>query len=201
MPLSASSVKSQKEAYCARHAGASIMKNRARLRNARGKMPRESGRASRTDMTELEVSIHDEIVSAMKRRDGSSLVPLRMLKAAVDNARIERGRDEPFSEEDVFAVIRRLVKQRKESADQFAAGGAHDRAQEEIREAELLSVFLPAPMDDEKIASVIRLVINETGAKGPSDMGRVMGRAMSELKGRVEGEKVRDIVMDILRSL
>lgn len=152
-------------------------------------------------MIELEVRIHDEIVAAMKRRDQASLIPLRMLKAAVDNARIERGRDAPFSEDDVFAVIRRLVKQRKESADQFAAGGAHDRAQEEIREAELLSVFLPAPMDDEKIASIVRLVIEETGAHGPSDIGRVMGRSMSELKGRAEGDRVREIVSGILGSL
>lgn len=152
-------------------------------------------------MTELEVRIHDEIVAAMKRRDKVSLVPLRMLKAAIDNARIERGRDAPFNEEDVFVVIRRLVKQRKESAEQFAAGGAHERAEEERNEVELLSAFLPAPMDDEKISSVVRSVIEETGARGPSDMGRVMGRSMSELKGRAEGDRVREIVSAILRSL
>lgn len=152
-------------------------------------------------MIELEVRIHDEMVAAMKRRDQASLVPLRMLKAAVDNARIERGRDAPFSEEDVFSVIRRLVKQRKESAEQFAAGGALKRAEEEIREAELLSVFLPAPMEDENIASVVRLVIEETRARGLSDMGRVMGRSMSELKGRAEGDRVREIVSGILSSI
>ena len=152
-------------------------------------------------MTELEVHIHDEIVAAMKRRDQASLVPLRMLKAAVDNARIERGRDASFTEEDVFAVIRRLVKQRKESAEQFAAGGAHERAEEERSEAELLSGFLPAAMDDEKIASVVRLVIEEIGAKGASDMGRVMKSSMAELKGRAEGDRVRGIVSGILGSL
>lgn len=152
-------------------------------------------------MTELEERIHNDIVAAMKRRDQASLVPLRMLKAAVDNARIERGRDAPFAEDDVFAVIRRLVKQRKESAEQFAAGGAPGRAEEEIREASLLSSFLPAPVDDGQIVSVVRRIVEETGAKGPSDMGRVMGRAMSEFKGRVEGERVRNVVTDILRSL
>lgn len=152
-------------------------------------------------MTELEVRIHDDIVAAMKRRDGVSLIPLRMLKAAVDNAKIERGRETPFSEEDVFAVVRKLVKQRKESAEQFAAGGAHERAEEETREVELLSAFLPAAMDEDKIISVVRLVIEETGANGPSDIGRVMGRTMSLLKGRAEGDRVRKIVTDILRSL
>ncbi|GAB6280606.1 MAG: GatB/YqeY domain-containing protein [Thermovirga sp.] len=152
-------------------------------------------------MTELEVRIHDEIVAAMKRRDQASLVPLRMLKAAVDNARIEKGREATFSEEDIFVVVRRLVKQRKESAEQFAAGGARERAEEETREAELLSAFLPAAMDEDEIISVVRLVIEETGASGPSDMGRVMRRAMSELKGTVEGDRVREIVSGILCSL
>lgn len=152
-------------------------------------------------MAELEVRIHDEIVAAMKRRDEASLIPLRMLKASIDNARIERGREAPFSDEDVFAVIRRLVRQRNESAEQFAAGGAHERAQEEIREAELLSAFLPAAMDDEKISSVVRLAVEEIGASGPSDMGRIMKRVMSELKGRAEGDRDRKIVVDILDSL
>ncbi|MDO9509187.1 MAG: GatB/YqeY domain-containing protein [Thermovirgaceae bacterium] len=152
-------------------------------------------------MTELETRIHSDIVAAMKRRDDASLIPLRMLKAAVDNARIEKGREAPFSEDDVFAVIRRLVKQRKESAEQFSAGGAHSRAEEETREAELLSSFLPAPLDDGEIASVARRVISATGAAGPSDMGRVMGASMAELKGRTEGERVRKIVAELLASL
>jgi uncharacterized protein len=152
-------------------------------------------------MTELEARIHQEIVSAMKRRDQSSLVPLRMLKAAVDNARIERGRDEPFSEDDVFAVIRKLVKQRKESAGQFKAAGALDRAGEELMEAELLSSFLPPSMSDEDIALEARKIIASAGAKNPSDLGLVMGPCMVALKGKVEGARVRKIVEDILRSL
>lgn len=152
-------------------------------------------------MTELESRIHGEIVAAMKRRDEASLIPLRMLKAAVDNARIEKGRDEPFSEEDVFAVIRRLVKQRLESAEQFKAGGASARSEEELREADLLSGFLPPPMDEEEILSVVMRVVHETGARSPLDIGRVMGPCMAELKGRTEGGRVKKIVEDTLRSL
>lgn len=152
-------------------------------------------------MTELEARIHQEIVSAMKRRDQSSLVPLRMLKAAVDNARIEKGRGEPFSEEDVFAVIRKLVKQRKESAGQFEAGGALERAGEELMEAELLSSFLPPSMSDEDIIHEAGKTIAAVGAKGPSDLGLVMGPCMAALKGRAEGARVRKIVENILRSL
>jgi len=152
-------------------------------------------------MTELETRIHQEIVSAMKRRDQSSLIPLRMLKAAVDNARIERGRDEPFSEDDVFAIIRKLVKQRMESAGQFKAGGAIDRVDEELREAQLLSSFLPPAMSDEDIAAEARKVIASVVGKGPSDMGRVMGPCMAAMKGKAEGARVRKIVEDILGSL
>jgi hypothetical protein len=152
-------------------------------------------------MNGLEERLHMEIVAAMKKRDTSSLVPLRMLKAAIDNAKVEKGRIGPLSDDDIFAVIRRLVKQRKEAAEQYSSAGATERAEEEIRESVLLSSFLPASMADEDILSVVRRVTEETGALGPSDLGKVMGRVMAELKGKAEGERVRETVSRYLASI
>ncbi|HRW87792.1 MAG TPA: GatB/YqeY domain-containing protein, partial [Thermovirgaceae bacterium] len=135
-------------------------------------------------------------------RDQSSLVPLRMLKAALDNARVEKGRSgEPLSDEDILSVVRRLVKQRKDAAEQFSAVGALGRAEEERQEADLLSSFLPPSMDDGTILDVVRSVAAETGAKGPSDLGRVMGRTMAQLKGKAEGERIRGIAARFLDTL
>ncbi|HBG15128.1 MAG TPA: glutamyl-tRNA amidotransferase [Synergistaceae bacterium] len=153
-------------------------------------------------MTGLEERIHLEILKAMKAREQNSLVPLRMLKTALDNARVEKGRGGvPLSEEEIVTVVRRLVKQRKDAAEQFAAVGASARAEEERREADLLSSFLPPSLGDEDILVVIRSVATEAGAKGPSDLGRVMGRAMSQLKGKAEGERIRDLAARFLDTL
>ena len=153
-------------------------------------------------MTGLEERIHLEILKAMKAREQNSLVPLRMLKTALDNARVEKGRGGvPLSEEEIITVVRRLVKQRKDAVEQFAAVGASARAEEERREADLLSSFLPPSLGDEDILVVIRSVATEAGAKGPSDLGRVMGRAMSQLKGKAEGERIRDLAARFLDTL
>ncbi len=153
-------------------------------------------------MTGLEERIHLEMVKAMKARDQSSLVPLRMLKAALDNTRVEKGRSGgSLSDEDILSVVRRLVKQRKDAAEQFSAVGALGRAEEERQEADLLSSFLPPSMDDGTILDVVRSVAAETGAKGPSDLGRVMGRTMAQLKGKAEGERIRGIAARFLATL
>lgn len=152
-------------------------------------------------MKGLEDRLHEEIVAAMKKRDTSSLVPLRMLKAAIDNVKVEKGRTGPLADDDIFAVIRKLVKQRKEAAEQYSSVGAADRAEEEMRESALLSSFLPPAISDDDISSVVIRVAGETGASGPQDMGKVMGKVMAELKGKAEGDRVREAVSRYLASL
>jgi len=134
-----------------------------------------------------------EIGDAMKKKDQVSLAPLRMLKAALMNKEVEKSRvlDEAESQQ----VVSALVKQRRDSSEQFRAGGRTDLADKEQAEIVFLERYLPPAADPAAIASAIEDAVNETGAAGPKDMGKVMKAAMAKLAGvSVDGRAVSDAV-------
>ena len=134
-----------------------------------------------------------DIVAAMKARDTARLTPLRMLKTALTNKSIEKGRAlEPA--EDV-QVVSMLVKQRRDSIEQFTAGGRADLAQKEQAEIVVLEAFLPAAASQAEIDQAVEGAIRETGASTAKDIGRVMKATMSALAGKhVDGKKVNEAV-------
>ena len=144
-------------------------------------------------MTSFVDRITKDIADAMRQKDQQSLAPLRMLKAAIMNREVEKGR--ALDEAESLQVVGSLVKQRRDSIEQFRAGGRADLAEREEAEITLLERYLPPAADDAAIGSAIDAAIADTGAAGPKDMGKVMKAAMARLAGMtVDGRRLSEVV-------
>ena len=140
------------------------------------------------------------IADAMRKHDAVRLRTLRMLKAALTNREIERGH--ALDEGESLQVVASLVKQRKDSIDQFTRGGRPELAEKEQSEILVLETYLPAAADPAAVEQAVADAIQETGATSPKDMGRVMKAAMARLAGKtVEGKIVSDLVRQKLTGL
>ena len=138
---------------------------------------------------DLTVSIAD----AMRKHDAPRLSTLRMLKAALMNREIER--KHPLDEAESLQVVAQLVKQRKDSIEQFTNGGRPELAAKEQAEIVILDSYLPAAADPAAVEQAVVDAIAETGATSPKDMGRVMKAAMARLAGQtVDGKTVSNLV-------
>jgi uncharacterized protein YqeY len=141
----------------------------------------------------LEQSLGADIVTAMKAKDQTRLTALRMLKTALTNKSIEKGRALEGAEE--LQVVSMLVKQRRDSIEQFTKGGRTDLADKEQAEIGVLNTYLPASASDDEIAAAVAAAIAETGATSAKDMGKVMKATMAGLAGKtVDGKKVSETV-------
>jgi uncharacterized protein YqeY len=137
--------------------------------------------------------ITSDIADAMKSKSAATLAPLRMLKAALMNREVEKGR--ALDEAESLQVVSALVKQRKDSVDQFRAGGRQDLVDREQAEITFLQHYLPPAADEATVVRAIDAAIAETGAAGPKDMGKVMKAVMVHLAGvTVDGRIVSDLV-------
>ena len=144
-------------------------------------------------MASLLDKVTTEIGDAMRRKDQASLAPLRMLKAALMNKEVEKGR--VLDETESLQVVSALVKQRRDSAEQFSAGGRQELADRETAEIAFLERYLPPAADAGAIAAAIDAAVTETGATSAKDMGKVMKAVMARLAGMsVDGRAVSDAV-------
>ena len=137
--------------------------------------------------------IGKDITAAMKARDQGRLAPLRMAKAALMNREVEKGRalDEAESEQ----VIGSLIKQRRDSIEQFTNGGRQDLAARETAEVGILEAYLPPPVDATQVEAAVDQAIAETGAVSVKDLGRVMKAVMARLAGQtVDGKVINELV-------
>jgi uncharacterized protein YqeY len=133
------------------------------------------------------------IVDAMRRQDRVTLSSLRMLKTALTNKSVEKGR--ALDDNESKQVVVSLVKQRKDAIEQFEKGNRPDLVQKEQADLEVLEAFLPPALDPAAIERAIRDAIAETGATSPKDTGRVMKAVMGRLAGQtVDGKLVSDLV-------
>ena len=141
----------------------------------------------------LEKRITDDIATAMKSKEADRLSTLRMLKAALMNKSIEKSRALEPAEE--LQVVTTLVKQRRDSIEQFTAGGREDLAAKERAEILVLETYLPPAVSDDELDQAVGEAVAETGATGPRDMGKVMKAVMARLAGKtVDGKAVSDRV-------
>jgi uncharacterized protein YqeY len=141
----------------------------------------------------LHEKIGAEIAAAMKARNASRLSALRMLKAAVMNKGVEKGRD--LDDAEILQVVASLVKQRRDSIEQFAKAGRTDLVEKETRELGVLQEYLPPAATADEIAAAVAEAIAETGASSPKDMGKVMKAVMPKLAGKnADGRAVNDAV-------
>ena len=137
--------------------------------------------------------ISGDLTAAMRSRDQLKIGALRMAKAALMNREIERGR--PLDDTEAQQVIASLIKQRRDSFEQFEAAGRTDLSQEEQAEITVLETYLPPPIDTVELERLVDEALQETGASSPKDMGRAMKAVMSKLAGAaVDGKAVSELV-------
>ena len=137
--------------------------------------------------------IGEDIKDAMRRKATVRLGALRMAKAALMNHEVERGR--ALDDDEAMLVITSLIKQRRDSIEQFEKGGRHDLAEKERAEIVELEGYLPPPPDPAVIERAVDEAIRETGAATPKDMGKAMKAAMAKLAGpSIDGKVVSDLV-------
>ena len=144
-------------------------------------------------MPTLLAQVTSDIATAMKQKDAASLAPLRMLKAAIMNREVEKGR--ALDEAESLQVVNALVKQRRDSVDQFRAGGRQDLVDREQAEIDFLQRYLPPAADEAAVVAAVDRAIAETQATSPKDMGKVMKATMAGLAGAsVDGRLVSELV-------
>ena len=137
--------------------------------------------------------VNRAITEAMKAKNAARLVALRMLKAAFMNREVERGR--ALDENEARQVVSALVKQRRDSIEQFTKGGRQDLADKETAEIAVLETYLPPAIDTADLEKVVDGAIASTGATSAKDMGKVMKAVMAELAGKtVDGKAVNELV-------
>jgi uncharacterized protein YqeY len=149
-------------------------------------------------MGQLTEKIRAELTAAMKARDAERLSTLRMLQSAFKYQQIESGHE--LSDEEAMTVIRKAVKQRLDSIEQYTKGNRPELAEKERREMELLKTWLPPELTDEEIEAGVREIVASTGAVSKKDMGKVMKEASARYRGRVDGRKLQEIVGRLLGS-
>ena len=141
--------------------------------------------------------ITEDLTAAMRAKDRLRLDTLRMAKAALMNREIEKKR--ALDEAESHQVVVSMIKQRRDSLEQFRNGGRPELAEKEAAEIAILETYLPPPMDAAELEGIVGAVVNETGASSPKDMGRVMKGVMAQLRGRsADGKLVSELVKKAL---
>ena len=144
--------------------------------------------------------IQKDLTDAMKSKEELRLSVLRMVKTALKNKEIEKIR--PLDDAESLQILQTLVKQRKESIEQFTKGGRSDLADKETREIAIIETYLPAAPSDAEIDGAIEAAVAETGANSPKQMGAVIKAARARLEGRtVDGKVLSDRVRDRLARI
>jgi hypothetical protein len=143
-------------------------------------------------MTTLRDRVNEDVKAAMKAREAERLGTLRLLTAAMKQREV----DERITLDDagVVAVIEKMLKQRKDSVEQYEKAGRQELADAEKREMAILSAYLPQQLAQEEIAAIIAEAVAATGARGPADMGKVMGVVKPKVAGRADMGRVSALV-------
>lgn len=145
----------------------------------------------------LEQQIQKDIMEAMKAKDAVRLNAVRAIKSEILLAKTA-GVNKELQDSDILKLIQKLSKQRKESAEQFRAGGREDLAANELSEAAILDAYLPEPLSEEELEARLKAIVAEVGATSPADMGKVMGAATRQLAGLADGKAISAIVRKLL---
>jgi len=146
----------------------------------------------------LTEKITSDLMNAMKAKDKVALEAIRAAKTAFILARSEKGADYVLTAEEELKIIQKLVRQRRESAVIYKDQKRLDLYENETAEADVLEKYLPAKISDEELTSILRGIIERTGAKSPADMGKVMGVATKELAGKADGKEISAKVRQLL---
>jgi uncharacterized protein len=144
----------------------------------------------------LKAEIQEAVKTAMKSGDGITLSTLRLLLSAMHNEEIKVRKE--LTTEDIHRIISTLSKQRNEAIEMFRKGGREELAQKEEAELAVLKHYLPQPLTENEIAALIRSSIDEAGAKGIQDLGKLMKVLMPKVSGRSDGKRVNELAKALL---
>ncbi len=144
----------------------------------------------------LRETIDNDIKTAMKSGAREKVSALRMLVAALKNKQIDKRA--PLTDTEVMETVRSLIKQRKDSIEQFAKGGRQDLVDKETAEVAVLEVYLPQQLGRDEIERMVREAIAQTGAQGAKDMGKVMKALMPVVAGRADNKLLSELVKNAL---
>lgn len=145
----------------------------------------------------LEQTINTAIVTAMKEKDKVALDSLRAVKSQILLAKTESKGAEVSAEQEI-AILQRMIKQRKDSYEQFVAQNRTDLAEVEAAQMKVIEQFLPAQLTAEELEAEIKKIIIETGAESIKDLGKVMGSASKALAGKSDGKSISEMVKKLL---
>lgn len=146
----------------------------------------------------LEQEIMQRLKDAMKSKDEDALRSLRAIKAEIIKAKTESGAGGVISEEGEVKLLQKMAKQRRDSLDIFEKQQRDDLARKEKAELAVIEQFLPAQLDEAELKGILAQIIEQTGAAGPSDMGKVMGAATKQLAGKADGKMISKVVKELL---
>ena len=147
---------------------------------------------------ELFEQINNDIKEAMKARDKVRLETLRNIKKVFLEAKTAPGANDTLTDADALKILQKLAKQGKESANTFMQSNRTDLAEHELEQVFVIESYLPQPLTEQEIESIVTAIIAETGAQGMKDMGRVMGLASKQMAGKAEGGAISSIVKKLL---
>jgi uncharacterized protein YqeY len=145
---------------------------------------------------DINLKLNEESAVAAKAKDKIRLSAIRMLKTALHNKEIDLMRQ--LNESEILQILSAIVKQRKDSIEQFAKGGRNDLVEKEEAELKVVQEFMPAQMSDEEVETVIKKTIADAGAVSVKDMGKVMKILMPQLTGKADGKAVGEKVKALL---
>ena len=147
---------------------------------------------------DLREQLMADLRTALRDRDTVRKSAIRMVTAALKNARVEKNAD--LTEDEMIAVLAKEVKQRRNAMAEFEHAGRQDLVASESAELAVLGAYLPEALSEGKLVELARQVIAETGANSPKQMGQVMGALMPRVRGRADGRQVSQIVRELLTS-
>lgn len=147
-------------------------------------------------MSQLSEKITEDMKTAMRAKDTTALNTIRMLKSSIKNAAIEKGgADAELDDAEVTNVVRKEVKKRQDSIEQYESAGRPELAEKEKEEIEILNRYLPEPLSEAEIEKIVDEAIAETGATSRKDMGQVMKVVQEKTAGRADGKTLSQAVM------
>lgn len=146
----------------------------------------------------MENRIQKDLIAGMKAKDAVKLASLRSIKTAITVAKTSPNAPAELSDGDIQKIIQKLVKQRKDSAEQYIAAGRQELADNELAEMEIMNEYLPKQLTEDEIKTEVMNAINELNATSMKDMGKVMGFINKKFAGQVDGKVVSIIVKNSL---
>ena len=146
----------------------------------------------------LQEKLQEDLKDAMRSRDSTRKSVIRYLRSEIRNEEIAR--QKPLDDDWVIEVVGRQAKQHRDSIEAFKQGNRQDLVEKEKAELAIILGYLPEQLSDEELSALATRAIEEIGATGPQEMGKVMGRIMPEVKGRAEGRRVSQVVSELLKG-